>query len=438
MSATDNGHKTTDENGARDDVLFEFERVGCHPTWTSDNELEANCPICDRLPDKGGTRMRVLVGDGLRVYDCPNGCAQHAIDAMLDALTGHARASLYPPPEPARSSSPLRQLDTLRMLMTDPQPLEWLVDGIFARGHHTLFGGREKRGKSLVQMVFAVTMASGGGTVAGIAVKPGRVLIIDAENGERMIHRRLRSVMLNPSHADNLIVHEARGFDLLRDLGLVDELVRQHNSDLVLLDSFRALWTGNERDEAEVTEALQPVTNLAHDLDVAVGLTHHQQKGGDEYRGSSAVGACPDWIVRLDRIEGDPRGKTRRRLANTESRVDRERDDRWLEISSQSEDGPITLVEADPYEYEPETPVQNGIEVQLRALVKAGCTSVTAYVGEDTSTPSWTLASLARAVGRDSKDRMVRKALDALVTDGVLQRGDDRRYRPVPTPVRRG
>jgi hypothetical protein len=248
-----------------------------------------------------------------------------------------------------------------------------------------------------------------------------------------MIHRRLRSVVLDPRHARNLVIEEARAFELRRDLGLIKELVQRHGIDLVLLDSFRALWSGNERDEAEVTEALQPVTNLAHDLDIAIATTHHQQKGGDEYRGSSAVGACPDWIVRLDRIDADPRRKTRRRLVNTEARVDVERDDVWLEIAVQSEDGQTALVASEPYETMPETPITSGIEARLRGVVAAGCTGVLPYVGEDTSTPSWSLTELAKAVGESPKDRMVREALARLLDDGVLRRGEDKRYRPAPT-----
>jgi hypothetical protein len=310
-------------------------------------------------------------------------------------------------------------LDTRAMLTTDPPPLEWLVDGVFARGHHTLFGGREKRGKSLVQLILAVRMASGGGTVAAIRVKPGRVLIIDGENGERMIHRRLRRLAFAAEFAANLTVVEARHVELRRDLGQIANLAKEREVDLVLLDSFRALWRGNERDEGEVTEALQPITDLAHDLDIAIGLTHHQQKSGEEYRGSSAVGACPDWIVRLDRIEGDP-NRTRRRLANTEARIDAERDDCWIEIRSQGENGPITLEAAEPYEFEREAPVRDDIEAKLRAM----CTDVLPYVGEYTSTHSgWSLAELARAVGRSPQDRMVRRALDNLVAGGTLRRG---------------
>ena len=328
-----------------------------------------------------------------------------------------------------QSGQVLRELDTLRMLTTVPPPLEWLADGIFARGHHTLFGGREKRGKSLVQLVIAAVMASGGGEVAGIKVKPGRVLIVDAENGERMIHRRLRSVVLDPRHASNLLVYEARGFDLRLHLEIVAELARRHRADLVLLDSFRALWIGNERDEGEVTAALQPVTDLAHDRNIAIGLTHHAQKSGEEYRGSSAVGACPDWILRLDRLEEDPRSKTRRRLVNTEARIDEQREPWWFEISSQSDDGPLSLLAAEPYEPEYEAPSRSGVE----AALKAWCQGAGPYIGDDTLAPSWTLADLARAIGLGEKNGTVRRALDALVEDGVLQRGEDKRYRPTPT-----
>ena len=90
----------------------------------------------------------------------------------------------------------LRTLDTHALLTTSPPPVKWLADGIYAAGKLTLFGGREKGGKSLVQMLLATTMASGGGQVAGITVAPGRVLLVDAENGESELHRRLRATRL--------------------------------------------------------------------------------------------------------------------------------------------------------------------------------------------------------------------------------------------------
>jgi hypothetical protein len=313
----------------------------------------------------------------------------------------------------------LRVLDTRALLTTPPPPLDWLADGVFCRGRLSLPGGREKRGKSLVQLVLGLTMAAGGGQVAGITVKPGKVLLIDGENGEDEIHRRLRAVGLDLRHSGNFTAVEARGFDLRRDLAEVARLAT--GFDLVLLDSFRALWRGDERDEAEVAAALDPLRQLAHDTATAYALTHHAQKGGDEYRGSSAIGACVDWCVMLDRVSGDPEGRTRRKLSNPLARFAPERDDRWLSIRSGGDDGPVSLVEAEPYVPERESPVRDQVEADLLAYVE-GVWGVASSNGDHTTTPPrWTGADLARAIGRHPKgpdhprgDQATRRARRAL------------------------
>lgn len=248
----------------------------------------------------------------------------------------------------AKDHMTLRALDTRALLTTEPEPLYWLADGIWCRGKLTLFGGREKGGKSLVQLALAVCIASGGGEVAGVKVEGGQVLLIDAENGEREIHRRLRAAGLDAEHSDRLHIAEARGFDLRDDLAEVERLIDAHRPDLVILDSFRSLWRGNERDEAEVSEALDPVRHLAHDRDIAVGLTHHAQKNGDEYRGSTGIGAAVEWVAMLSRVRDDE-NRTRRRLTTPLARFAPERPDRWLAIKSGGDDGPVWLESAEAY-----------------------------------------------------------------------------------------
>lgn len=326
----------------------------------------------------------------------------------------------------SREHKVLRVLDTLALVTTEPEPLYWLVEGVFCRGKLAMFGGREKRGKSLVQLALAVCSASGGGDVGGIAVKAGRVLLIDAENGEREIHRRLRAMGLTAEHAHNFVVAEARGFDLRKHLGMVDDLAREHRADLVLLDSFRSLWRGDERDEADVAKALDPLRELAHGTETAYSLTHHAQKGGDEYRGSSAIGACVDWCVMLDRHPDDD-DKTRRRLANPLARFAPERPDRWFSVCSDGDDGPVSLEVAEPFVRAREAPVRDEIEAQLRDVIDRGCTGVSPSTNDDTSTPpSWTGADLARAIGRDPKDRTVRQAVAHIAELGVLNRNAGR------------
>ena len=77
------------------------------------------------------------------------------------------------------------------------------------------------------------------------------------------------------------MIAEARGFDLREDLDLVRRLADKHGVDLVALDSFRSLWRGDERDEAETSAALDPLRELSHDKGRASSLVHHAQKGGE-------------------------------------------------------------------------------------------------------------------------------------------------------------
>jgi hypothetical protein len=272
-------------------------------------------------------------------------------DAALRRATlgGSSSSSPYIEGDDELLRSPLRVLDTRSFTESPPPSLDWLADGIWARGKLTLFGGREKRGKSLVQMAIAVFAASGGGVVAGIRVEAAKVLLIDGENGREEIHRRIRALGLKPGHADNFIVAEARGFELREHLPEVRALIEHHGPGVVLLDSFRTLWRGREREEDDVPLALDPLRQLAHDMNVATSLTHHAQKGGDEYRGSTAIGACVDWCVMLTKAHGDD-DSSRRQLTNPLARFAPERPPRWLRILSGGDDGPIALAEAEVFD----------------------------------------------------------------------------------------
>jgi len=145
------------------------------------------------------------------------------------------------------SQAQLRELDTLALLMGTPSPLAWVAEGVDAEGALTMMGGREKSGKSLLEFGISSCAASGGGSLAGIAIAPAKTLIIDAENGEREIHRRLHAIGLDPVFAKMLVIVEVRGFELREDLDRVVDLIDRHRPDRVVMDSFRSLWRGDER-----------------------------------------------------------------------------------------------------------------------------------------------------------------------------------------------
>ncbi len=381
--------------------------VGSNP-W-----LEAIAPIACHVCGEFGTRE--FPGELVLCDNCKPPCARcgkpaevpwryddEPEDVVRWACAG-CRRQMNAAPMPTK----LRVLDTFALVTTEPPPLDWLAEGVFTRGKLSMPGGREKVGKSMLAMAIAVAMASGGGTVAGIPVKAGVVIGVDAENGEREIHRRLRGMGLAPAHAANYVAVEARGFDLRADLGHLTALVDTYGPALLLLDSFRALWTGDERDEAQVAAALDPLRALAHDRDIAIGLLHHARKGGDEYRGSTAIGAAVEWVVMLSR-EREDTDRTRRRLSNPLARFAPEREDRWLSIRSDGDDGAVTLAKAEAFVPERDHPVRDTVALAIAGALKG----------------PMTVAAIATAIGRDPKDRTVRDALKDMAERGMVTKTD--------------
>jgi KaiC/GvpD/RAD55 family RecA-like ATPase len=307
----------------------------------------------------------------------------------------------------------LRRCDVAGMLTTEPEPVDWLIEGIVARGTLTLVAGREKEGKSLLCMAFAACGVADGGTLAGIQVAPMRVAIVDAENGTRELHRRLRSLGLRSTHADRIEVYEAPGHDLRRHLHEIEAVLKAFKPDLLILDSWRSLWGGDENDAGEVARVLDPLRNLIRAHDAAALLIHHMRKGGG-YRGSSAIGASVENVLELARHEEDP-DRRRRRLRNPACRYEQEAEDRWLRIEADRELGVLLIGETDAFH--PSAPARESAEEELLASLN----------GHPTSWAKW-----ARDAGLDPKNGTARRARDRLVDRGRVRQDEHGNWTVIP------
>jgi KaiC/GvpD/RAD55 family RecA-like ATPase len=265
----------------------------------------------------------------------------------LSQAPGVARPTAAKASTNGHAPATLRRMDVAAMLRTDPEPVDWIAEGIVARGTLTLIAGREKEGKSLLAMAIAARAATGGGLLAGIDIRAARTLVVDAENGERELHRRLRSSGLAGEHADRIEVYETHGHDLRQHLDELEAVLASHKPDLLILDSWRSLWGGDENDAGEVARVLDPLRNLIRQHNAGAVLIHHMRKNGG-YRGSSAIGASVESVVELARVEDDPE-RRRRRLRNTACRYEQEAEERWLCIEADRTRGLLLIDETDPY-----------------------------------------------------------------------------------------
>jgi hypothetical protein len=304
----------------------------------------------------------------------------------------------------------LRVMDVARMVREVPPPVPWRIEGLAIDATLIMLSGREKQGKSLITQTLAGGVATGD-TVAGLVCRKGKALIVDAENGEPEIWRRVHALEL----PESVTVAEAKGFNLGRNLSELEVLLDEYKPNLLILDSFRSLWPGgDENDPAKAAEALEPLRDLVREKGAATILLHHLGKAeGSAYRGTTAIGSTVEGVFTLAREKDDPKGKTRRRLRCSGLRPAQEPDDRWIEVHAEA--GRVFIDAAEPFgksdEEKPSAPVQAELAPRLLGAVRAA---------EAKGEPIPTLAALADSIGRSSKDGTVRRLRDRLLKSGEL------------------
>jgi AAA domain/DnaB-like helicase N terminal domain len=344
------------------------------------------------------------LGSRLRAVSDGNGDAIRILEEVDRLLGQDLDASL------ADQRSSLRVLDVGEMVVSLPPAVPWVIEGIAVEGCLTLLSGKEGEGKSLLAMSLAVGVGLGE-DVAGVPCTQRKVLIVDAENGKYEIHRRVHTLGLP---AEGVAVVEADGYNLGRDLAALEELIDKFDPGLLILDSFRSLWpAGEENDSAAVSAVLDPLRNMLRRRRVAGILLHHVSRAGNDYRGTSAIGAAIELGFNLKRIPEDPESRDRRRLRCFKCRPAPEPHDRWLRLHV--ERGQVFVDSTDPFEGEAEEKPAAPARAELAPRMLAAAV-------EPLSWPD-----LARAIDRGPKDGTARRLRDDLLDKGELMRLDDGR-----------
>lgn len=321
---------------------------------------EADCPSCNDLSD-GLLPLRITETEpgGPTRLRCISRCDERAILTALELATESADAAALRD----RLRSGLRLLDTDRMAVTEPPKVPWLGEPLLARGSVTMLVGREGQGKSMLGLALASAIGHGS-TVAGIKCAPGRVLVIDAENGEAEIHRRVRGLGVKPG---TLVYVEAERFDLRADLRDVEALLAHYRPDALMFDSLRSLAPGlDENDSGPVEAALGPLRGLSRRHNLATLVLHHAGKASNGYRGSTAIGAAVDLGFTLAREGDDPH---RRTLTCWKSRLAAEPPP--LTLSLRATDGRIAVTAALPVTTTPAASRTDELTDRLAAIVAA-------------------------------------------------------------------
>jgi hypothetical protein len=267
---------------------------------------------------------------------------EQTIDEIVESADTMQTAELAPT---------LQRLDIGEMLETEPPEIEWVWQDYLARGTLNLLHGDAGLGKSLISLSIA-TNCTIGGTVLNRPTIKQPVAIIDAENSRDEIHRRIRKGydrVSNPNllhyfRADESILgHKAKTAELFA------WVQRETGAVLVILDSQRALWDGDEKEQAEAGRMLRYLARVAEALGLCILIIHHDTKAG-QYSGSSDISAALTGsrlhLVRASkRDDADVEEWSQRKLIHAKCRIGAEQPIEQFKIEMQNG---IELVHAGP------------------------------------------------------------------------------------------
>jgi putative DNA primase/helicase len=162
-----------------------------------------------------------------------------------------------------------------------PEPVRWLWDGWLARGKLHPLAGAPGTGKTTIAVSIAATVSAGVRWPDGTAGEHGDVLIWSGEDG--VADTLLPRLMVAGGYpgrvhfVDGITEHgKARPFDPSTDMpALVKAARRLPNLKLIVLDPVVAAVAGDSHKNTETRRGLQPVVDLAGQLDCCLlGITH--------------------------------------------------------------------------------------------------------------------------------------------------------------------
>ena len=229
--------------------------------------------------------------------------------------------------------------------------VEWLVDDLIEKGGNTLVTGKSGIGKSMfiLNLALALATAPENGVMGCNIPKPLRVMIIQCENSEAFMRKRLEDVCrINPEFAkgrDNVQFvyfngrHDYQNFKFSNDnLDLiVSKINEDRKPDLLIIDPYKSYSGVSENDNDANRAVLDKLFYILAEHDITSIIVHHHGKGGeyegtDRSRGASAITDTVSNHWTLSRKEDKDTHVEQLVVECTKSRNSQKFEDTYLEI----------------------------------------------------------------------------------------------------------
>ena len=214
-----------------------------------------------------------------------------------------------------------------------PKPIKWLWKEWLAAGKLHILAGAPGQGKTTLAMAFAATVSMGGVWPDHQRARAGNVLIWSGEDdpSDTLTPR------LAASGADLTRCHfigeskdgngQSRPFDPACDMPKLQKAIEQLGGvSLLIFDPIVSAVTGDSHKNTEVRRAMQPLVDMAADMECAIlGITHFSKGGKDTDPAQRVVGSVAFTavarVVLVAAKTTDAEGNSKRVLARSKSNI---------------------------------------------------------------------------------------------------------------------
>ena len=213
-----------------------------------------------------------------------------------------------------------------------PQPIAWLWNGWLALGKVHILAGAPGQGKTTIALACAATVTIGGRWPDGTRCAPGNVLMWSGEDdpADTLLPRliaagadRSKVFFISGTRVNG----EVTPFDPARDMvQLALEAGRIGDVRLIIVDPVVSAVTGDSHKNTEVRRAMQPLVDLASNMNAALlGISHFSKGGQGQDPASRVVGSIAfTAVARIVMVAAkvtNEDGTTKRILARGKSNI---------------------------------------------------------------------------------------------------------------------
>ncbi len=265
----------------------------------------------DKAGREGAAKVTNALGKGSHIATVPHGEAPQegfdVTDAIFDGLgmEDFLKAAAAAEPWKAETKADIKSANVVRdrliwndeLIDTAPDYTDWLIPDLLTQNELFLLAAGARTGKSLMSMTLTKAVASGG-QFLGRPATQGTVLYVAIEDGAAKLKERQQA----QGWDRGMPVVWLKKFKLselpqLRQVAEEIEALR-----LVVIDTLSRVKDSNvSESSAEMSQILEPLQDMASELDVCIVLVHHTGKVNldnaqavdifDTIRGSSAIRA---------------------------------------------------------------------------------------------------------------------------------------------------